>query len=575
MHSNGYKIRNPSSRIPAVLPVVVIILLAMLIRTRINFPSELIPGINGGYYPLLVRNLLEYGSIRYPDAPLVYWIQAFISVIIRLFSGIDTDQAVLLASRMFDSFIPPLTCIPVFLAARHQLKEKQGSGAFILIIAAFSVLYLSYLMILTSEMQKNAAGLLWVACFLYSVSRINPENQRKYLLISLLFLLLTALTHIGCFIVAFLFTLIYGTVHLAGSTRRIRPRMILIALAIFAVLILISLAVLIRDPVRMQRIMSFYLNPLRIFESPYLLILLSGQQVYSGFLFHNFLLMNVLAISGLTILLANRKNLSRTDLTTGLSLSALSLFLCSPLIGIEWALRYYLMAFLPVALQYIYVYKSLTHNLLKNILSSLLFLITFLSVLAAFNAKRNPSIDSGSYADLQRLKQKTTVNRDDLIIARHGLEWWTGWVMHCRTGKEYCLRPEDWDKYPNIYLLRQKSGNNYPGQQGSGQFAELPVAPAYEKILSNESFDFYRLSEPADNQFYPGELPLIQGLVRSAAGDMLVISSQGYRQPVRLGPETRYILCSPSGIRPGMRADIWGKRVPFSLNIRAERVRAY
>ena len=103
------------------LPVLFIFLLSGFIRARINFSYEMIPGINGGYYPLLVRNLLEHGSTRCADAPLVYWVQAFISLIIRFLSGTTVDQSVMLASRIFDSVIPPLTCIPVYLAARNSL----------------------------------------------------------------------------------------------------------------------------------------------------------------------------------------------------------------------------------------------------------------------------------------------------------------------------------------------------------------------------------------------------------------------------------------------------------------------
>jgi len=566
--------KKSGSRITSFLPVLFFILLAGFIRARINFSSEMIPGINGGYYPLLVRNLVEYGSIRYPDAPLVYWIQAIISMIIRLFSAMNIDQSVLLASRLFDSFIPPLTCLPVFLVARYHLKDQPRSGVFILLITGFSVLYLSFLVILSSEMQKNAAGLLWVACYLFSLSRITGVNKRKYLLISLIFLFLIALTHIGCFAVAFMFTLIYGIIYLIRTGKRIRMKTILIVLSVFAGLILISFAILAKDPDRMHRVISFYLNPLRIFESPYLFVLLSGQQVFFGFLFHNFLLINIFSIAGFIIILINRKNLSSSDLSFALSLCLLSLLLSSPLIGIEWALRYYLMAFLPISFAFIYVYKSLTNKFFKIFLSTVLFVLTLFSTIVGINGKRNPAISSESYADLKQLKNDISINPDDLIVARHGLEWWTGWVMRCRTGKEYCLRPGDWEKYPHIYLLRQKTGNNYPAYQGTGQFAEFPIPETAEKISSNESFDIYILTKPTENQYYPGDLPLLQGEVRSIIGTLLTIRSQGYLQSVVLNRSTQYI-SQPSEIKPGMRADVWGRRIPFSLNIKAERVKVY
>jgi hypothetical protein len=555
--------------------ILAIILIASTIRARINFSSEMIPGINGGYYPLLVRNLLEYGSIRYPDTPLIYWIQAFLSLIINIFNGSGFDHSVLMSSKIFDSIVPPLTCVPVFLFAKDHLRTQQKSRFFVLTISAFSVLYLGFLLVLSSEMQKNAAGLIWVACYILWINRFMIKRKRKDIWISLIFLILIALTHIGCFAVAFLFTLIYGITHFIGEGKRIRMKTLLIGFSAISLIILISFAILIKDPDRMLRVLSFYLNPLRIFESPYLFLLLSGQQVYFGFLFHNFLLINILSIAGLIIVLINHNKLVFIDFTFALSLAILSICLSSPLIGMEWALRYYLMAFLPIALMFVFVYKSLTGNVSKIAITSVFFLLTAFSVFFGITGKRSPSISSDAYKDLVELKTETHISPGDLIVARHGLEWWTGWVLRCRTGKEYCLRPEDWHKYPNIYLLRQKSGNNYPGQQGTGQFAEFPIPETAEKIISNRSFDLYRLIKPIEDQYYSGVLPLLQGTVISINDQELTVRSQGYRQKVTIGTSTKFMGIQNVNIEPGMRADIWGKRIPFSLKTHAEIIRVY
>ncbi len=557
------------------LPLLVLIVLAGILRARLNFSSEMIPGINGGYYPLLVRNLLEYGAIRYPDTPFVYWLEAIFSLVIRLFSGMTLDQSILLASRLADSFIPPLTCIPVFLFASYQLKDKPGSKFMIHLISWFSVLYLAFLLVLTSEMQKNAMGMVWLACFFYSVSRIKEDNSCKYLIISVLFLTLIALTHIGCFAVAFLFILIFVAILLIQSRRSVKVKTILWVLLVLSAMILFSFLLLRHDPDRLHRVISFYLNPLRLFESPYLLILLSGQQPYFGFLFHNFLLINILSIAGLILILFHRSRLTTFEFTFALSLLFLSLLLSSPLLGIEWALRYYLMAFLPIAFASVFVFKTLTIKFQKIFFLMVFVVITGFSLGIGFNASRSPSISEESLAALIEMKEETNIRPNELIIARHGLEWWTGWVLRCRTGKEYCLKKEDWDKYPGIYLLKQLSGNNFPGQQGTGQFAEFPVPGSAEKIYSNSSFVLYKLGRPLAMEYYPGELPLLQGEIKSVTDSELVIRAQGYRQLVILNPSTGYIDGKKEDLKVGMRADVWGRRVPFSLNIKAERIRAY
>ncbi|MFA6481379.1 MAG: hypothetical protein WCW62_02290 [Bacteroidales bacterium] len=567
--------KKSDSALTFLLPVVLIILMASLLRARLNFSSAMIPGINGGYYPLLVRNLIEFGSVRYPDAPLVYWIQGGMTYLIRLLSGLSLDQSVLLASRLFDSIIPTLAYIPVFLHAREQLGNQTGSRIFIITISAFSVLYLASLIILSSEMQKNAAGLVWLACYIYSLRKAFLPDPGKKVWLSMLFLILIALTHIGCFAVACLLTLIYGSIFLIRSEKRIRVKTGLIILSIAGGIFMLSILILSHDPARMHRVLSLYLNPLRIFESPYLFLLLTGKQIYFGFLFHNFLLINALSISGLVIILINRRNLSSSNYTYALSLSALSLCLSSPLIGIEWALRYYLMAFLPIVFQFVYVYKSIIKKSIKFSVTAIVLVLTLLSIVLASTTRRNPAISEDSYADLHRLKSEVRINPGDLIVARHGLEWWTGWVLHCRTGKEYCLRPDDWLVYPNIYLLRQKKGNNYPGQGGTGQFAEFPVPGNAEKVSSNNSFDLYKLPKPEAELYYPGELPLMQGTIRSVDGLTITVHSQGYLQKVELETSTRFFNSEITDLKPGLRIDVWGKRMPFSLRIHAERVKCY
>jgi hypothetical protein len=564
-----------SARLTHWIPLIIIILLAGWIRARIDFRSEMIPGINGGYYPLLVRNLLEYGSIRYPDAPLVFWIQSIFSLIIRVLSDCNPDQSVLLASKLFDSVLPSLVCIPVYQMARRSLSNQTGGNLAALAIASFSALYLTFNLILTAEMQKNALAMVWLAFYISQMCKLLEATGRKTWILSGLWLILLLLTHFGTFTVALVFSLIFGVVMGIRMRRHITARQIGTGVVLLVGLGLAAVLFLIRDPGRSERLISFYLNPLRIFEAPYLLVLLSGQQVYQGFLFHHFILMNILAVGGIILIIRNRKNLSGSDFTAAISLAVLSLMLTSPLLGMEWALRYYLMSPLAVALLYIYVCLGGSHILTRRLVTSLFTILTLFSVIFSWEVHRKPAISDEAWADLHQLKDSVAIGANDLVVARHGLEWWTGWVLHCRTGKEYSLRPADWDKYPAIYLLRQKSGNNYPGQQGGGQFAEFPVPVGASLVLANPSFQLYRLPNPGMNQLYTGIMPDLQGEVRSVEGNRLTLFAEGYRRPVIITRGSQFITTSRQAITPGMRADVWGYRKPFSLNLYAERINIY
>jgi len=253
----------------------------------------------------------------------------------------------------------------------------------------------------------------------------------------------------------------------------------------------------------------------------------------------------------------------------------LSLLLSSPLIGIEWALRFSFMAFLPITFLAIFVFRSLSGRFSRAIFSAVLLGLTIFSVFTGLTGQRKPSISPESYYSLLRINERVLLNPEDLIVARHGLEWWVGWSLKTRTGKEYCLRREDWDKYPNIYLLRQKKGDNFPALAGTGQFAEFPIMSEASIIESKEFFTLYKLSKPKETQNYPGELPLIQGKIVGVNGRELVIRSSGYRQKISINSSTTDLSAEGTKILPGMRVDIWGKRTPFSLHIRTEKIKIY
>lgn len=552
-----------------------IILIAAAIRLKTNFSADLIPGINGGYYPLLARNILETGSMNYPDAPLVHWLCAGLGAIIQAITGLTIDNALIASARLIDSLIPPLVAVPVYLLSRQVYPDMEKPETARYIFPAFTALYLASLMVLSGDMTKNSVGLVFLSAFLLYAIRFFQNRKIKFILLSIIFLILTGITHIGCLAVAFTFILICSFLCLIRSAKRKILRNLSFLLLAILLFISVSLLLLRSDPDRLTRVTSFYLNPLRIFETPYLFLLINGQHPYSGFLWHNFLIINLISLSGLIILIRFRNRIRVHEQVPAWGLSMLSLALSSPFIGIEWALRYHLMAWLPIAFQYLFILRILPGRWYKRATLWIFGALVLLSATAGITGKRMPSITRESYQDLRNITAVQKISKNDLVVARHGLEWWTGWVLNCRTGKEYCLVPADWDKYPHIFLLRQKKGNNYPGHQGGGQFAEFPVPPGSTLAYSSDFFDLYRLEDPSSDGFYRGDLPLVQGNILTKGAGQILVESEGYVQRVSLSPGIQFPDLPADSIGQGKRVDIWGQRVPFSLRINADIIRIY
>ena len=155
------------------------------IRFYFNFSQELIPGVNGGYYPLQVRSILTNGHLGFSDMPLIFYFDAFLIKFISLFGFSITDSLILSVVKIVDSISIPLLLLPLYKIV--QFSNPLPVKLFKFSILAFSVLSFSPL-ILTSDLQKNALAIVFLFCFLayYLSFQINRKKVNIFLSIAFL-----------------------------------------------------------------------------------------------------------------------------------------------------------------------------------------------------------------------------------------------------------------------------------------------------------------------------------------------------------------------------------------------------
>lgn len=88
--------------------------IAVAIRLLVNFKYDLIPGINGGYYPLQVRSILTNGNLGFSDMPLHFYFNAFVVKVISFFVKADINSVIILVLKTVDSIFLPLLLIPFY-----------------------------------------------------------------------------------------------------------------------------------------------------------------------------------------------------------------------------------------------------------------------------------------------------------------------------------------------------------------------------------------------------------------------------------------------------------------------------
>lgn len=453
---------------------IVIFLLAVVIRIFFNFSCSLIPGVNGGYYPLQVRFLLTEGRLAFTDMPLLFSLQATIVRLVSWFGVTVTDDVILLVLKLFDSISLPFLLIPLYGIVRRMNIPLWPAAAILL----YSMLSFPSL-ILIGDLQKNSLAIVFLFGALHALLKYFSERRLIDLILVLVFTLLMGLTHFGTTVFALL---IIGLMVL--FRQRWRDVALLVAGSGLVLILLWAI-----DPVRVHRlftVVQWMFSRPAILGGP-LPPPIAMMMVFSW----------ILAMVG-AIVLFRKKRFIREDQRPVMAAGIIGLLCCSfPLLEMELFKRLILFLFIPQILLIATLVPYLSVRMAK-LMTILLVAMGILSLLAMLGRPKRAVITPEAFADLYHLKPQIGGERESLVIARHGLEWWAGWVLQTSIGQEKALDSQAYRKYRRIVILIQKSGFERDGQPD--YFPEPCVPVGFEKFYTSEYFEgFYLTPQPFTN----------------------------------------------------------------------------
>jgi hypothetical protein len=486
--ANSARLVKPRIFSVRVIAFIMITLATISLRLWISFSHYLILGVDGGYYPLQVRNILNTGFLSFKDVPLYFYFCASILKGISFLGFIITDETILTVIKMVDSAALPLLAIP--LLRLLTWKEQPIPISAVLAILSFAILSFTPLIIL-GDLQKNAFAipLAFIYLLFFENYLINPV--RRNVMAVAISLVIIALTHFGVF--AFCLAFFIVSLFISYRKKAILPSIILFFLG-FGMIALF-------DFNRAFRLITFWRI---IFERP---ALLQGPLPFPLLL--NILLSYFLAGFGI---LQFRKFKSKLDEASGKMMLTL-IFLVSvfafPLVDMEYFQRFNVMLFVPQLLLIAYLIR-LNHKLALPFSISLV-LLTTLSIFMYFSEAKKPCIDDLAFRDLQNIKKYLPENKENsIIIARHGLEFWTAWALNVSVGQDRAMDKIGLDKYSNVIILQQKNeerqgplGRRPLHKPGIGLVGHRPMGPGmgpekgspvpenFKLFYSSSSFNVY------------------------------------------------------------------------------------
>lgn len=457
------------------LPYLFLALLAVAVRLYLNFHTQLIPGLNGAYYPLQVRALLSQGALAFPDMPLLFYVQAlFVKLFGLIVPGIESAKHILFVSKLIDSIFLPLMAIPAYMLLRDFFNNRVNP-LYQNVMIAFLLLSFSPLM-LTSDLQKNAFAMPLMLFFIYYLLRFFRSQSRKSLVVAILFLLFTGITHFGVFSVCFIFFIL-------GFIIFYRKKAFLpVAITVVSSVALVALF----DLSRAERLLVFWWMDKdfsissRFFMDPPAIV--------------NYLFSLFIAIITIRVLWKHRNNKNQFAFKALLLLLGLLLMMLYPFLRFEFWRRLGMMQFLPQVLLLLMLYPYLGKKL-RGIFTAIAVILVFGSLFIHITRPKPASITEAAYTDLQKIGSVVEKDKNMIIVTRHGLDWWVAWALETKIALAYHNELDETfrKQYDPVYIIKQKKGRNrdYPGKQSP--FTEPKIPEGSIKVYHSDYFELYQL----------------------------------------------------------------------------------
>lgn len=469
----------------------VVFLVSAAVRLKINYSTEYIGGGNGAFYLVLVRNIIEKGDLVYKEFPLIFWLEAGLAYIPLKLGFMNMNAAIDLSSRMFDSIIPTLSILPAYLLTKKLLGENAKLLTTV-IIASTAVLYISFFT-LVSDFQKNALGLLWLFSLLYWLLKLHEEKSLKNICFAALFLFLTAITHYGCIAVAIVIVAVDLLIKYAlkFSWKKLAIGfgvIIIVNMVIFSVVYFVS-------PWRAESLLE---APMKLFQNPVLFFILKKEPVVSPIDLVTIVLINLVALISLYQFIRKFKSLNEKHRGFVLTMIFISLFLSSPFLGFEIAQRLFFISYLTALPLVAFIYKELHSVSLRKAVLGFLSLVLAVSTLLSFGRPNYSNMNKTLYTEMTKLKNVLPEEERTLIVARHGMEFWSSWIFRNMAVRQEELAEVYWRWYTKVYFLIQKKDKSPFGPAGlfGKPFPEPAIPEKSERVFENEYFVVYKCAEP-------------------------------------------------------------------------------
>jgi hypothetical protein len=145
------------------------------------------------------------------------------------------------------------------------------------------------------------------------------------------------------------------------------------------------------------------------------------------------------------------------------------LMLTGPWFSPDKSMRFYLIALLPTIWVVSFALTHIGGDGLRQAVLDLILLISLGSSVWILIPGGRPILQEATMEELKNLAAHIQDPAHTLVVADHGVEWWSAWFLHTPIAQPQALSPEIWQRYKTVLFLKVKSGVvSLPGRGGPG-----------------------------------------------------------------------------------------------------------
>lgn len=446
------------SRIKENLPLLISIsAVALGIATKLTLTrDELLPGLDGAFYWVQVRSIIENQSLAFTDLPFVFWVQAAIAKIVG-----DIPLGV----RISDAVLPALSAIPIYFITR-KFKNAFLPAVAILVV----LLHPIQLYFFTGDFIKNEAAIPLVFFIVLVLMNWETQSRRVSALYLALLLLLVMFSHFGTALLAFMLIGIWALLQLRKSKRSSWIKASILFLVIL-VSFLASLAMIV--PNRYERLIQFIRTPSIIFQRPILDGMINGYA-------NSIIAFTIVASQSFVIILGMitwryRGKIPFSQMSLILSSLITTFLLSSPFMSMEWADRLTALSFVPLVTAAILIFGNV-HGLISKAPTTIFAATILISAISFSSYPMKQVFSDEMYSDFKELAQQVDLPENSVIVARHGVEYLSAWHFETDVVLDTYFEAADLTSYSAVFLLLEN-----PTSDKEGPGLKPPAKPNGEK----------------------------------------------------------------------------------------------